>query len=109
MLSGLTKDALRLLAVIYREYRQRIDSGMSIKRAMMFGSSGDIQKDLLPKASVENVDHWCRELYSVQYLSGLFADGEFYFVQLTDLAIRDMENRFKDNLKGLADLAAQFI
>ena len=109
MLSGLTKDALRLLAVIYREYQRRVDSGASIERAMMFGSSGDIQKDLLPKASVENVDHWCRELYSVQYLSGLFADGEFYFVQLTNLAIRDMENRFKDNLKGLAELAAQFI
>lgn len=109
MLSDLTRDANKLLHTIYKVYKERIESDVDIDQAVRFGSSSKIQSELFAHATVSSVDHWCKELSLHQYLDCMFADGEAYYVCLSDKAINELEDELKNNIKGIFNAATQLI
>ena len=109
MLSDLTRDANKLLHAIYKAYKERIESGMDIDQAVRFGSTAKIQSEFFSHATVSSIDHWCKELSLRQYLDCMFADGEAYYVCLSDKAISELEDEMKNNIKGIFNAATQLI
>ncbi len=109
MNNELTKDADRLLCLLYKQYLEKHKAGIPKVEAKLMGGSDDVQRDLLPKVSVEDVDETFRELDRAGFLSVNYYDDLAYSSQLTDLSIVVMENRFKDGLKGVLEFLAHFI
>lgn len=94
----LTKDAEKLICLLYKSYLQKRKSGISKSQATCFGSSHDIHEQLCPELIFEDVDDTCRELSRADLLNCLWADNIAYHVILSDSAIIYMENRFKNGL-----------
>lgn len=103
MSSKLTKDSDALICLLYKNYCQQRKNGVSKANARLFGGSDDIQKDIAPKWSFENVDETCRELHNANLIGCSYYDNVAQNVWLTDNGIIYMENRFKDGLKEVLD------
>ena len=99
----LTKDAEKLICLLYKSYLQKRKSGMSKSQATCFGSSHDIHEQLCPELIFEDVDDTCRELSRAYLLNCLWADNIAYHVILSDNAIVYMENRFKNGLSEVLE------
>lgn len=100
---NLTKEADALICVIYKNYLLKRKSGVPKGQAKFFGSSLDVQTELMPKWSPEDTDETCWELHRSNMLICTEADCIAYFIQLSDDAIIYMENRFKDGLNSVLD------
>lgn len=105
----LSKDAQKLIHLMYKNYLEKRHSGLSKSDAAAFGSSQDIHDILLPDWLVEDIDETCRELDSADMLICFYADECAYHVSLSDSCIVYMENRFKNGLKDVLSFLAQFI
>lgn len=99
----LTKDAEKLICLLYKSYLQKRKSGISKSQATCFGSSHDIHEQLCPDLIFEDVDDTCRELSRADLLNCLWADNIAYHVILSDNAIVYMENRFKNGLSEVLE------
>lgn len=99
----LTKEADALICLLYKNYLQKRNDGVSKKLAKFFGSSVDIQKELIEKWTPDDTDETCWELHRSGLLSCMSADNIAYEVQLTDNGIIYMENRFKDGVNSVLD------
>lgn len=104
----LTKESDALLCLLYKEFLQRIRSGTSRSDAKELGGSDDIQRDIAPKWSFDDVDELCRELHRVGLLDVFYAADVAYIVRLSDDGIIYMENRFKDGLLDVLSYLKQF-
>jgi hypothetical protein len=94
----LTKESDALISLIYKEFLNKRESGLSRAKSKHFGGSPNIQRDIAPKWSFEDVDELCRELDRAGLLNVQYADNIAYKVHLSDEGIVYMENRFKDGL-----------
>lgn len=99
----LTKDADALICLLYKQYCQKRKDGISKDQAKFSGSSRDIQKNITPKWTPDDVDETCRELGRSGLLSIFYADDIAYENRLSDEAIIYMENRFKDGIDSVLD------
>ena len=105
----ITKDAQKLLAILYKTYLEKRKSNISKTKAKTFGSSKEIHKQLCPEWIFEDVDDTCRELSRSKLLVCYWADNIAYNVELSDSAIAYMDNKFKNGLKEVANFIANLI
>jgi len=99
----LTKEADALICVLYKDFLQKRKEGISRGDAKWFGSADHIQKGLVPKLSLGDIEDICRELSRADFLNCRFADDTVCMAILTDTAIIYMENRFKNGFSELLD------
>lgn len=97
----LTKDSDALISVLYKEYCNKRENGVSKGIAKQFGSSAEIHKSLIPKWNADDVDETCKELSRARLLECFYADNVAQHVWLSDQGIIYMENRFKNGLKDV--------
>ncbi len=93
----ITKDADKLICLIYQGYLEDRESGKSKIQAKQLGSSDDVFNRFLIDTA-EDVAETCRELSRADFLHCTYADNIVYTATLTDDAIVYMENRFKNGL-----------
>ena len=100
---ALTKDAQKMVAVLYKDYLERRESGETKAQAKTF--DGDCPARLFPddpKAdSMETFRELNRKFSMKCYLNGSFV--------LNDDIIIFMENRFRNGLKDIVNALAPFI
>ncbi len=101
----LTKQTQDVLTRIFKVYKKRIKDGKSIDESVEFSFNFQYNDEVLSKMNPDNVEHALRELQEAGAIKR-YVDGEF---ELTDSAIKDMENRFKGVAKGFLDIASKFI
>ena len=98
----LTRDASRLLALMYRRYLTSVADGVPRREARSFGDSPTIRALFLPDWDLEDVDDLLRELAAAGFLSVRFADNIVCECALTPSCVSRMENQFPDGLKEVA-------
>lgn len=98
----LTKDAQKLVALLYKEYLNRRKSGISKADAKEFDLS-EIYS--LTDESPVDVSETIQEIKSVYPLKEDIVGN----VTLSDSIISHMENRFKNGLVDVLSFLAQFI
>lgn len=106
---NLSRDADKLLCVLYKSFLEKRKSGLSKSDAKSFGSSHDIHEELLATWIFEDVDDTCRELSQNGFLDCFWADDIAYHVWLSDQAVVYMENRFKNGLSEVIGFLADFL
>lgn len=99
----LSKDARRLLKLLYAEFKRRRSSGMDKADAKSFGSAEQIQSTLALSESVEWLEDACGELDECDMLSVLYADDTVWESVLESRAITYMENRVKRAAREVVD------
>lgn len=106
---NLTKGSEKLICVLYRNYLEKLKSGVPKSKAKLFGSSHTIHQQLCSDWLFEDVDETCRELSRAKLLNCFWADNIAFQVSLSDSAIIYMENRFKNGLLDVIDFLTKFI
>jgi len=106
---SLTKDAEKLICIMYKNYLEKRKAGEPKSKAKKFGGSNSIHEKLLPKWSFQDVDDTCRELSRAGLLSCMWASDVAYNVSLSDSGISYMENRFKNGLKEVTDFISKIL
>ena len=105
----LTKDAKKILFVLYKEYLDRRDHGISKSNAKDFDSAESIHNKFFSDWSLEDVEDTLRELGRNEYLKNFYADNTVYQCYLSDTAIAELENRPKEIFLSVTDFIAKFI
>ena len=109
MNTRLTKDADKLLCILYKDYLIKVKNGLSKSKSSYFGDSNEITTKYLPNCHPEDVAKTCWELHSSGYLTCSSGDDLANHVTFTPNGIAYMENRFKNNLKEVIDCISKFI
>ena len=99
----LTKDSDYLICSLYKSYLQKRSNGSSKIQASNTGSSEEMQKELFPNWTLDDVDATCRELDRAGLLHCFYADDVVYTSTLSDQAIIYMEHRFERNINTVMD------
>lgn len=86
----LTKDADEMICVLYREYIERREQGLSKSDAKGFAHPELLQQALFPEWYLEDISDTLHELHKVEFIH-LYVDYSF---RLEDAAIIYMEGRF---------------
>ena len=105
----LSKDAKKLIKVLYDSYCDKRKNGLSKSQSKSCGGSPEIHQNLLPDWIFEDVDDTCRELSRAGLINCLWADDIAYAVFLSDSAIALMENKTKNNLLAASDFISKFL
>ena len=90
----LSSDSDALICVLYAEYLNRRNHGVSIDRAVCFSSDAVIHRDYFPNWLQEDVTTVCYWLYDRDLISAVPGDDHLKDVQLTEDGIIYMESRF---------------
>lgn len=106
---GLSKDADKLICLLYKHYLEQRKANVSKSNARAFGSSHNIHESFCPDWLFEDVDDTCRELSRAGLLNCIWADNIAYDVSFSDQAVIYMEKRFENNLNKLIDFISKFI
>lgn len=99
----ISKDADALICLIYKYYLELRGTGISKSKAKSLGSSENINQNIIPEWSFDNVEEACKELYRNALLDISYYENICAIVNLSDNGIVYMENRFADKLKSLLD------
>lgn len=99
----ISKDANALICLIYKYYLELRSNGVSKSKAKSLGSSKNINQNIIPEWSFDDVEEACRELHRNALLDISYYDNICSIVHLSDDGIVYMENRFSDKLKSLLD------
>lgn len=105
----LTRDADKLLCLMYKSYLDKRKINSSKKECNYFGTTYDIHKNLLSDQHFDDVDKLVCELKRKELIVGDSGDNILIEISLSDSAIAYMENRFKNGIKELADFISKFI
>lgn len=105
----LTKDAKKLLYILYKEYLNRRKHNVAKTRATDFDSASSVQFNFMPNELLEDVEEYMRELGRNDFLENFYADDTIYSCYLTDYAICTMETLPKDTLVSVANFISQFL
>ena len=98
----LTKDSSKVLVLLYKEYLTKVKSGCSKSQSREFdGNKLNFITDMHPD-DIEN----CLEELNKNNLIETNILGDF---NLTDIAVYNMENRFKNNIKDVLSFISQFL
>lgn len=90
----LTKDADKLICVLYHEYLNSRSTGISKETARYFGSSEDIQRRFFVGQSEDDITRECWGLHTKGILNCSRGDDLANNVYLTNDGIKYMESRF---------------
>ena len=101
----LTKDADKMLCIIYKMYLEKTKDGMSKTAANAFEEDFYRFDKLLSKWHPDDITTTFLELGQKGYLK-IYISGNF---EITNQAIIYMENRFKNGLLDLVDFVTKFI
>lgn len=105
----ITKDAKKLLLLMYKEYQRRRKKGMTRSDAMFFCGADTIKEDLLPDELLQDVNDYIRELHRAGYVTANYADNTVWLCELTTEAIMKIENLPADTLRSIADFIGNFV
>lgn len=103
-MQDLTKDAYRLLVIMYKEYLTKRNHGVRKSDAALFGSSTQIQRAFVPRELPEDVNEYLLELEQSKYVSCLYGNDLVDEVMLTSKAIITMEQRIPNGIKQASEL-----
>ena len=103
MTSTPTKDADKLICLIYKDYLEKRKLGILKAKAKNLVSVEKIHQDLVPNEQFEDVAETCRELSRLNLINCMLADNIIYHVELSDSGIAYMEGRFKNGLGEVID------
>lgn len=109
VIKQLTKDADKLLCILYKDYLSKEKMGLSKSNSSYFGDSDEITAKYLPEWHPEDTAEICWELHKAGYTLCSPGDDIANNVTLTREAIVYMENRFKNGLNEITDFIAKFI
>lgn len=101
----LSKDAEKVICIIYKDYLERRKNGEPKRNAQCYTSISDLSARLFPKLNELDLQDTINELARCFNFKRYTAGG---FV-LSDDAIIYMENRFKNGLVEVISFIAQFI
>ncbi len=105
----LSRDSLRLLAILYRHYRQQRKAGRSISQARCLGDIDALYMIASEYYTREDTTELCRELGIAGCLINNYASGKIYRSTLSDQGIRYMESNPHRKLKEILEIIAPFI
>ena len=106
---NLTKDSDFLICAIYKKYLENRKKGISKLDCKRVGTPHKVQKEIISKWSIADIDETCRELDRAGLLACSYGDNLILRSYLTDHAIIYMENRFKKGLNEISDFISKFI
>ena len=89
--SDLTKDAKKLLRIMYKEYRKRIKNGVSKDRAMKFESSYALKEVFGLEESILDISTTCDELTKYGFIRSTKENESRIWIRLEPLGIAVME------------------
>ena len=95
----LTKDADRLICLIYEDYLFRREHGVSKASAKAYAETTDWPKSLTDEFSRDDVRDTLRELKAAGFVRSYLYGG----FSLTDQAIVYMESRFPNGISQVLD------
>lgn len=104
----LTKESKKVLFKLYKEYLERIQSGTPRVKAKSF-DPGIINQTIFQEYSPSDFNDYLCELGSRYYLDNFYGDGIVEHTSLTNSAIFEMENRFKNGILDVADFISKFV
>ena len=99
----LTRDAYKLLVLLYKRYLERRSEGVSKSLARRFGNVEDVRCQLLLSDQPDDVLETLRELSRSKMIFCVYGDDSVVFFDLTDQAIIAMENRFRNGVSDVLD------
>ena len=105
----LSTDAKKMIFVLYGEYKNRRNHGISKNDSKEFQSPESIQESFFPLWSIDDVDSAMRELDKNGYLQVVYASGTINDCCITDEAIAKLENQPKETFLNIADFISKFI
>jgi hypothetical protein len=95
----LTKDADKLICLIYKDYLERRERGISKSSAKAYAERSDWPKSLTDHFSAEDVRDTLRELKNSGFTRNYWYGG----FTLTDQGIAYMENRFPNGVAQILE------
>ena len=101
----LTRDADKMICVIYKAFLQKRKDGHSKSEARRFDESRLKEFPAFNSWQMQDISDTIRELHS-KGLVKKFVTGDF---ELSDSSIVYMENRFKNGLLEVTDFISKFI
>lgn len=101
----MTKDAEKFLCICYHDYLDRIKCGSSKTESNFFSKNYMNENSHFSSWHEDDFSSVRRELSQLGLLK-TSVNGSF---ELTPNAIEYLENRFKSNIKELADIVSKFI
>lgn len=104
-MAELTKDADKVLCIIYKQYLSNIKNGNSKVSSNSFEENFHESDKILSRWHPDDVSNSVLELGRKKYLK-IYIGGNFL---LTDQAIIYMENRFKNGLHEVIELVSKFV
>lgn len=99
----LTKDADMLICLIYKDYLNKREAGMSKSSAKAYSSRSDFPESLTDHFSISDIRDTLRELKA----AGLIRSYSYSGFALSDKAIVYMENRFPRGVSQVLDWFAK--
>ena len=104
MPDNLTKDADKLISIIYARFLNKRNQGFSKSDAKQFDDFETLHSEVNIKDSVEDIKDTGEELKKLGFLDyKVYITGETSPIILTDSAIVYMENRFKNGAKEVLE------
>lgn len=107
-MNELSKDAEKLIRILYKEYLERIKKGLSKREAKMIDGSDYIQRILINKWEKSDIDDICRELDRNEYIQCEYGNGSVDKLILLDNTIVYMESRFRTGFKKVLETIQLF-
>lgn len=95
----LTKDAEKLLCLIYKDYLEKRKGGLPKSSARTYSERSDLPLSVLDHFSSKDAWDTIRELKRTGFVRGYSYSG----FMLTDQAIIYMENRFPNGIKQVLE------
>lgn len=105
----LTKDAEKLICVMYKRYLEKRSSGQSKSEANYFGDTYTIYESFFPHESLDDIDEFVWELKRADFISGDYGDNILSDISITSNGLIYMENRFKNGIKDVLTFLSNFI
>ena len=99
----LTRDAGKLLAMMYERYLNSVADGVSRRDARFFVDSIQIRNLFLPDVDPDDVDDLVRELAAANMIHTHYFDDICCDCELSPACIFLMENRFADGVKAVVE------
>ncbi|ALS03068.1 hypothetical protein ATZ33_17290 [Enterococcus silesiacus] len=90
-----------MIAVIYKEYIDRINNGISKSQAKNLGGGDQLYNLLFPNMLFEDFEDTMRTLSRNEYINVNWSSNKIYLAFLKDDGIIYMENRFKNNVQDV--------
>lgn len=106
-MNDLTKDAQEMLSVIYKEYLDRINNGISKSEAKRLGSGEELYQNFFENWLYDDFIDTMSSLAKSGYISNKWVASKIYRSILLGKSIITMENRFSNDLNKVVDFISK--